>query len=73
MIASNHGWIKAFRLSHISEKINNLQYELYESAMVQLSLLVPAEKSKMAARSKCEGLWYIICCTDLMHFNTSNK
>ena len=50
--------------------------EVYESARNFWPLLVRAEKSKMAskmaARNKCKGVLYMICCTDLMYFNTSN-
>ena len=50
--------------------------EFYESARNFWPLLVRAEKSKMAskmaARNKCKGVLYMICCTDLMCFNTSN-
>ena len=27
--------------------------------------------SKIAARNKCKGVLYLICCTDIMYFNTS--
>ena len=46
-----------------------------ESARNNWPLLVRAEKSKMAskmaARNKCKGVLNMICCTDLMYFNTS--
>ena len=49
--------------------------EVYESARNNWSLLVRAEKykmaSKMAARNKCKGVLYMICCTDLVFFNAS--
>ena len=51
--------------------------EVYESARNKWLLLVRAEKSKMAskmaAKNKCKGVLYVICCTDLMYFNTSYK
>ena len=50
--------------------------EVYESVRIQWPLLVRAEKSKMAskmaARNKCKGVLYMICCTDLMYFNSND-
>ena len=50
--------------------------EVYESAGTQWSLLVRAEKSKMAskmaARNKCKGLLCKNWCTDLMNIISSN-
>ena len=49
--------------------------EVYESTRNKWPFLVRAEKSKMAstmaARNKCKRVLYMICCTDLMYFNTS--
>ena len=49
--------------------------EVYESARNNWPYLVRAEKSKMAskmaARNKCKGVLYMICCTDLMYFDAS--
>ena len=51
--------------------------EVYESARIHWPLLVGTEKSKMASkmatRNKCEGLWYMNICTDLMYLNSSNQ
>ena len=49
--------------------------EIYESARNKWLQLMRAEKnkmaSKMAAKNKIKGVFYMICCTDLMYFNTS--
>ena len=50
--------------------------EVFDSARNNLPFLVRAEKSKMAskmaARNKCKGVFYMICCTDLIFLDASN-